>query len=260
MFAASRSKCQIIHNCLQYSIQPMSSFVPVTEFGWCAAAVERAAQFILEGKVIALPTDTVYGLAAAAQNTQAIKQLYKIKGRDQKKPVAICVSSVKSISCWGKVAGLPPGLLDTLLPGPVTVVLERTSDLNPTLNSGTSKVGIRIPNSEFVLQLCKRLGTPLALTSANASNELSSLAPEEFQSLWPHLAAVFHCGRIGDSTSLRTGSTVVDLSVPGKYHILRPGSALASTKRMLEHFEIVECDACCALKSQDPFCGCTRVD
>ena len=91
-----------------------------------------------------------------------------------------------------------------------------------------------------MLQLCKRLGTPLALTSANASNEASSLAPEEFQSLWPHLAAVFHCGRIGGSTSSCADSTVVDLSVPGKYHIARPGSALASTKGVLECFEIVE--------------------
>jgi len=238
----------------------MPFFIPVTEFGRCLAAVERAAQFILEGKVIALPTDTVYGVAAAAQNTQAVEQLYTIKGRDGKKPVAICVNTVKSISCWGKVDGLPPGLLDALLPGPVTVVLERTSCLNPTLNPDTSKVGIRIPNSEFVLQLCKSLGTPLALTSANASNEPSTLAPEEFQSLWPHLAAVFHCGRIGDSTSLRAGSTVVDLSVPGKYHIIRPGSALAITKGVLERFEIVEHYECCALKSKDSFCGCARVD
>jgi len=154
--------------------------------------------------------------------------------------VTICVNSVKLISCWGKVDGLPPGLLDALLPGPVTVVFEHTSDLNPTLNSDTSKVGIQIPNSEFVLQLCKRLGTPLALTSANASNEPSFLAPEEFQSLWPHLAAVFHCGWVGDSTSSCADSTVVDLSVPGKYHIVRPGSALASTKAVLECFEIVE--------------------
>lgn len=242
MFAAARSKCQFFHRYLQYSFQPMSFFIPVNEFGWRVPAVERAAQLVLEGKVIALPTDTVYGVAVAAQNTQAVKELYKIKGRDRKKPVAICVNDVKSISCWGKLDGLPPGLLDALLPGPVTVVLERTSDLNPTLNSDTSKVGIRIPNSEFVLQLCKRLGTPLALTSANASNEPSSLAPEEFQSLWPHLAAVFHCGRIGDSSSSRAGSTVVDLSVPGKYHIVRPGSALASTKGVLEHFEIAEYD------------------
>ena len=242
LFAAARSKCQFIHRYLQYSFQPMSFFIYVTEFGWCVAAVERAAQLVLEGKVIAVPTDTVYGVAVAAQNTQAVKQLYKIKGRDRKKPVAICVNSLKSISCWRKVDGLPPGLVDTLLPGPVTVVLERTSDLNPTLNSDTPKVGIRIPNSEFVLHLCKRLGIPLALTSANASNEPSSLAPEDFWSLWPHLAAVFHCGRIGDSTSSRAGSTVVDLSVPGKYHIVRPGSALVSTKGVLEHFEIVEHD------------------
>jgi len=78
----------------------MSFFLSVTEFGWCVAAVERAAQLVLEGKVIALPTYTVYGVAAAAQNMQAVKQLYKIKGRDRKKPVTVCVNCLKSISCW----------------------------------------------------------------------------------------------------------------------------------------------------------------
>jgi tRNA threonylcarbamoyl adenosine modification protein (Sua5/YciO/YrdC/YwlC family) len=228
----------------------MSSLISVAECRWFSAAVEIAAQFISEGKVIALPTDTVYGLAAAAQNTQAIGQLYKIKGRDQKKPLAICVDRVKSVSCWGNADNLPSGLLNALLPGPVTVVLERTPSLNPELNPGIGKVGIRIPDSEFVLQLCKTLGTPLALTSANASNEPSCLAPEEFQSLWPHLAAVFHSGRIGDCASLRAGSTVVDLSVPGKYHILRAGSALANTKAILQHYAVVEHDACCPLRSQ----------
>lgn len=229
----------------------MSSLISVAEFRWISAAVEIAARFISEGKVIALPTDTVYGLAAAAQNTQAIRKLYKIKGRDEKKPLAICVNSVKSISCWGKANNLPSGLLDTLLPGPVTVVLDRTSSLNPELNPGIAKVGIRIPDNEFVLQLCKRLETPLALTSANTSNEPSCLDPEEFQSLWPHLAAVFHSGKIGDSASLRAGSTVVDLSVPGKYHILRAGSALANTKAVLEHFAVVEHDTYFPLRSQE---------
>jgi tRNA threonylcarbamoyl adenosine modification protein (Sua5/YciO/YrdC/YwlC family) len=233
----------------------MSVLITVTEFGWFTAAVERAAQFILEGKVIALPTDTVYGLAVAAQDTRAVKQLYKIKGRDQNKPLAICVNNVKSLCSWGKVDCLPLGLLDTLLPGPVTVVLERTSNLNSALNPGISKIGIRVPDNEFVLDLCKRLGTPLALTSANVSNESSSLAPEEFQSLWPHLAAVFHSGRLGDSASLRAGSTVVDLSVPGKYQILRAGSALANTKAILENFLVVEYDTYCTLKATNTFCG-----
>ncbi|KDR14324.1 yrdC domain-containing protein, mitochondrial [Zootermopsis nevadensis] len=233
----------------------MSSLISVAEFKWFPAALEIAARFISEGKVIALPTDTVYGLAAAAQNTQAIRQVYKIKGRDQKKPLAICVDSVKSVSCWGKANNLPSGLLDALLPGPVTIVLERTSSLNPELNPGIDKVGIRIPDSEFVLQLCRRLGTPLALTSANASNKPSCLDPEEFRSLWPHLAGVFHSGRIGDSASFRAGSTVVDLSVPWKYHILRPGSALASTKAVLEHFAFVEHDEYFTLKLQETYFG-----
>jgi hypothetical protein len=71
---------------------------------------------------------------------------------------------------------------------------------------------------------------------------------------------VFHSGRLGDSTSLRAGSTVVDLSVPGKYQILRAGSALANTKAILESFSVVEYDTYCTLKATNLFSGPTNID
>jgi len=75
---------------------------------------------------------------------------------------------------WSKV-DVPAGLLEDLLPGPVTVVLERSASLNPCLNPGTSKVGIRIPNHSFMIALARACGGPLALTSANISATQSTL-------------------------------------------------------------------------------------
>ena len=200
------------------------------------SAVEKAAEFIIDGGVIAVPTDTIYGLAAAAQNSQAIRHLYEIKGRDPSKPIAICVDNIDSIALWGKVDALPSGLLESLLPGPVTVVVKRTSLLNPLLNPEISSVGIRIPDHEFIQCLCKKINMPLALTSANLSNEPSALSPEEFKNIWSCLSAVFHNGKIGDTPVLRAGSTIVDLSISGRYRILRTGSALIDTCTVLKNF------------------------
>ena len=80
---------------------------------------------------------------------------------------------------WGNVT-VSDGLLCELLPGPVTVVFERTLELNPDLNPGTSLVGIRVPDSGFVRDIARQVQQPLALTSANISNQPSSLSVEVY--------------------------------------------------------------------------------
>lgn len=131
---------------------------------------------------------------------------------------------------------VPKELLEDLLPGPVTLVMERTEELNKDLNPFTPLVGIRIPDHAFMRDLAQMFGGPLALTSANLSSQASSLNVEEFQDLWPHLPLVIDGGPIGDSqsTECRLGSTVVDLSIPGKFSIIRPGCALEKTTAILQ--------------------------
>ncbi|EPY79825.1 yrdC domain-containing protein, mitochondrial precursor [Camelus ferus] len=133
---------------------------------------------------------------------------------------------------------VPEGLLNDLLPGPVTLVMERSEELNKDLNPFTPLVGIRIPDHAFMQDLAQVFGGPLALTSANLSSQASSLKVEEFQDLWPHLSLVIDGGPIGDGQSpkCRLGSTVVDLSVPGKFGIIRPGCALESTTAILQKY------------------------
>ncbi|XP_030638474.1 threonylcarbamoyl-AMP synthase [Chanos chanos] len=184
-----------------------------------------------DGQVVAVPTDTIYGLACLAQNSDAIKTVYDIKGRNGDKPLAICVGEIEDIYKYCKVC-VKNELLQDLLPGPVTLVLERTKTLNPDLNPFTRLVGVRIPDHVFMRSLCQKCEEPLALTSANVSTQTSTVAVHEFQDLWPRLAVVVDGGPIGDQS--RLGSTVVDLSVPGRYRVIRPGCAFASTIDILE--------------------------
>lgn len=197
--------------------------------------LKLAGDCLRSGKVIALPTDTVYGLACDANNEKAIQNLYKIKGRDFHKPVAICVKDLHDLRKYGEAEHLNDSLLDQLLPGPITVVIERSKHLsNPLLNPTTSKVGIRIPNFQFIQQLCKIFNEqPLALTSANKSSERSSLNINEFKSLWPLLGAIFDAGEVGLTEERRSASTVVDLATPGFYKIVREGVALKQTLDIL---------------------------
>ncbi|XP_054478038.1 yrdC domain-containing protein, mitochondrial [Anoplopoma fimbria] len=196
-----------------------------------AEILSCTAKALKEGYVVGVPTDTIYGLACLAQNSEAVRKTYDVKGRNGHKPLAICVGEIQDIYKYCKVK-VKEGLLGDLLPGPVTLVFERSEVLNTDLNPFTSLVGVRIPDHAFMRRLCQMCAEPLALTSANISSHTSTVAVHEFQELWPKLAVVVDGGPIGDHS--RLGSTVVDLSVLGKYRIIRPGCAFSSTVDVLE--------------------------
>lgn len=187
-------------------------------------SIAMAAELLQQGKVIAIPTDTIYGLACLATDSQAIQRLYQIKRRDEGKPLAICLSNVKEVGTWGILDNISINVLEHLLPGPYTICLRRTSALNRALNPGVDTVGIRIPDDKFVRSVAKIVG-PLALTSANVSNEPSSLHPNEFCALWPELDGIFHNSKNSkkQNDERRVGSTVVDVSKPGYFTVVRHG-------------------------------------
>ncbi|CAG0878671.1 unnamed protein product [Darwinula stevensoni] len=217
-------------------MKPFPHVIPLLENGTSFnidSLASVAAKALLSGGVIALPTDTIYGIAALAQDPDAVQKIYKIKSRQTCKPLAICVADIDDIFHWGQVT-VSRELLERLLPGPVTLVFRRSSKLNPALNPGTDLVGIRIPDHDFVKAVCQQCRGPLALTSANISSGLSPLCIKEFSSLWPQLAFVFDGGKLGDTKEARLGSTVVDLSHRGQYSFIRPGCACLATQSILE--------------------------
>lgn len=201
-----------------------------------------AVKLLQNCKIIALPTDTIYGLAGLAQDPKSVAKLYELKGRDESKPLAICLSSISDISSWGEINHIPYNLILSLLPGPVTIVVQRKPRLNPSLNPGFDTVGIRVTSCKFVRSLSKILRQPLALTSANSSNDPSSLEPEEFSHLWPKLGGIFHTipNRKMLHDSYRVGSTIVDLVFPNTYKIIRRGIKVDQTLRILKKYGLKE--------------------
>ncbi|KAF8397681.1 hypothetical protein HHK36_016602 [Tetracentron sinense] len=208
--------------------------LPATE-----AHTEEAIEALRAGKVIAVPTDTIYGFACDACSMEAVNRIYEIKGRKQTSPLAICVGDVSDIKRFSATDHLPHGLLDYLLPGPVTVVLRRgvSSILEKSLNPGLDSIGVRVPDSNFIRGIARGSGSALALTSANLSGQPSSVCIKDFENLWEHCACVYDGGVLPLG---RAGSTVVDLTKLGKYKILRLGSAKEETVAILERHSILE--------------------
>ncbi|XP_077430884.1 threonylcarbamoyl-AMP synthase [Vanacampus margaritifer] len=223
-----RLKTKVLHLAAATGDGP---FVPQEARTDVADILSCTVKALQDGHVVAVPTDTIYGLACLAQNSGAVREIYDIKGRNEQKPLAICVGEIHDIYKYCKVK-VKEELLRDLLPGPVTLVLERSAILNKELNPFTSLVGVRIPDCAFMRRLCQMCAEPLALTSANVSAQNSTVAVHEFQDLWPQLAVVVDGGPIGDQS--RLGSTVVDLSAHGKYRVIRAGCAFSSTVDVLE--------------------------
>ena len=194
-----------------------------------------AAKALDAGKVIAVPTDTLYGLAAAASNSTAVERIYRIKGRSYMKPVAICIADVEDLGTYGDCSHIPRTLLEDLLPGPVTVVLNRLphAPVATSLTTGIDNrtIAIRIPNSLFLRAVCRQHRGALALTSANLSGDASTVSISEFEQLWSSCKVIFNGGNLKAG---REGSTVVDLTVPNSFKIVRKGMALQPTLDILK--------------------------
>ncbi|XP_062173842.1 uncharacterized protein LOC133879337 [Alnus glutinosa] len=200
---------------------------------------EEAIQALKAGKIIVVPTDTLYGFACDACSLEAVNRIYEIKGRKHTSPLAICVGDVSDIKRFAVTDHLPHGLLDSLLPGPVTVILRRgeSSILEKSLNPGFDSIGVRVPDCNFIRVIARGSGSALALTSANLSGQPSSVCIKDFENLWQHCAFVYDSGLLPAG---RAGSTIVDLTRVGKYKILRPGSAQEETAAILDRHSLLE--------------------
>lgn len=139
-----------------------------------------AKQVIMNGGIIALPTDTVYGLAADPFNRKAIEKLYKIKTRSDNKPIALLVSSKNAVSKFAKtIPPLAKKLMDKNWPGALTIIFDKKSTVPDRLTAGMPSIAIRMPDNKIALSLIKACGGALAVTSANVSGEKPAVNASE---------------------------------------------------------------------------------
>ncbi|CAH1980516.1 unnamed protein product [Acanthoscelides obtectus] len=207
------------------------------------SAEDVAVGYLKSGSVIAVPTDTVYGLACDATNVSAINKLYSIKNRNKNKPLAICLNQVSELELWAEVHHLSSKILHALLPGPYTLVLKSTNNLDASLIL-KGNIGIRIPDYPFIRHISGHLGKPIALTSANLSNEPSATEILEFKSIWDQIPVIFDGAVIFDGGKLSNdrASTVVDLTEPGLFKVIRKGAGYLTMLNIFKEFglEMIE--------------------
>jgi L-threonylcarbamoyladenylate synthase len=170
--------------------------------------------------VVALPTETVYGLAANAFNADAVAQIFQLKGRPATNPVIIHVTGVdmakRCVAEWPPLAGK---LATAFWPGPLTLVLPRSPTVPDIVTANGDTVGVRWPSHPFMQAVIRACGFPLAAPSANLSNEVSPTNAEHVQkTLGEKLRMIID----GGQSQIGIESTVLDLTVDPPV-VLRPG-------------------------------------
>ncbi len=185
-----------------------------------AAAVRRAADLLRAGEVVALPTETVYGLAANALDARAVAKIYEIKGRPAHNPIIIHVADLalarRCVRAWPEAAAR---LASSFWPGPLTMVLPRAAEIPDMVTAGGDTVGVRWPSHPFMQAVIRECGFPLAAPSANLSNQVSPTNAEHVrQGLGGRIPLIVD----GGQSQVGIESTVVDVSGAG-VRVLRPG-------------------------------------
>ncbi len=175
--------------------------------------IKKISRALLEGKLVVLPTDTVYGIMALANDEEAVSRLYNVKKRDLKKPSAVLIYSLRTaIDYLGN--GQVERLGRIFWPGPLTIVKE------PKRKIGRwSKVGIRIPDDEFLLGVLRQVGKPVMASSANISGEP---APVKLADVSPKILEKVSLSVDKGTTALAEESTVIGIDDDGPV-ILREG-------------------------------------
>ena len=126
-----------------------------------------------KGSVGVFPTDTVYGIGCDALNLQALEKLFNIKHRPLDKPINILVSNIDMVKKFtNNINNIEQKLMENFWPGALTIIFDKSNIVPGLLTSGLDTVGIRMPNNDICLDIIDKLGTPIAMSSANISNEL----------------------------------------------------------------------------------------
>jgi L-threonylcarbamoyladenylate synthase len=141
-------------------------------------ALKHAIEILKNGGLVAFPTDTVYGIGALAFDVNAVKRLYEAKARSNELPLPILIAGSYQLDLVTKnLTNVARILAQKFWPGPITLIVERHPALPPDM-SGTSTVGVRVPDHKFAIQLFTEVG-PLAVTSANLSGHPSTVTPDD---------------------------------------------------------------------------------
>ena len=184
-------------------------------------AADEAAEIIRTGGLVAVPTETVYGLAGNGLDEEAVKQIYEVKGRPQVKPLSLMVPGAEAMDSYCEDVPQEARLLaERFWPGPLTIVLKAKDFIPSIVLAGGDTVGLRCPDHPMTLELLKKAGVPFAAPSANPSGEES---PKTAQKVWDYFSGRIEGIIDGGECGIGRESTIISM-VQKPYRILRQGA------------------------------------
>ena len=180
-----------------------------------------AAEVILRGGLVAVPTDTVYGLAGNGLDVDAVASIYEVKGRPAIKPLILLLSdlSVAETFCT-QIPQSAHILAEAFWPGPLTIILPCNDTVPEIVVAGGKTLGVRSPNHPKTLELLRLVGVPLAAPSANISDKPS---PKSAKDVLEYFDGKIDCIIDGGVTALGIESSIIDLTTE-PYSIIRQGA------------------------------------
>lgn len=184
------------------------------------AGVAEAAALIRAGACVAVPTETVYGLAADATNAAAVAGIYAAKGRPSFNPLIVHVPDLAAAAALAEFPAAARALAGRFWPGPLTLVLPHRGTLPSIVTAGLQTVALRVPGHPAMQALLAAAGCPLAAPSANASGTISpTRAAHVLKSLGGRIPLILDAG----PTPLGLESTILAVGADGGMRLLRPG-------------------------------------
>ncbi len=182
--------------------------------------IDQAADCLKKGGLVAMPTETVYGLAADASNDAAVRKIFAAKGRPADHPLIVHIASIKELSDWAiEIPDYAFKLAEQYWPGPMTLILKKEAHVLDSVTGQQNTVGIRIPQHAVAQQLLKAFGGGLAAPSANRFGQISPTSAAHVQK---HLGDVVDIILDGGNCGIGIESTIIDCSGDSP-RILRPG-------------------------------------
>lgn len=208
----------------------------------CSAdAIQKAAEKLKSGYLVAFPTETVYGLGADATNEEAVKRIYEVKGRPNNHPLIVHVASINALEVWAQeIPDYAIELARAFWPGPMTLILKRSDVAKDFITGSQDSVGIRVPSDPIALELLSQFeslgGLGVAAPSANRFGQVSPTSAHDVQAELGEYLSGNDLILEGGQSEIGIESTIIDCRNLSPT-ILRPG---AVTKSMINSIVLVD--------------------
>ena len=190
--------------------------------------IEELSNILKNDGVLAVPTDTVYGLCAHINSKKARENLIEIKNRPKNKAFPIMCNSIEQIKSVAKVNEKSEKVINAFMPGPITILLEKRKEIPEYVNNGLRLIAIRMATSKPLEELIEKVGSPIFMTSANLSGKPVCKSIEEIQKTFPNIDGIMD-GKV----SYGQASTIVDCT-SDEIKIIREGPiSLEEIKRVI---------------------------